>query len=31
MFPNVGWTNTPPNISGAEFTTMLNSNLTINC
>jgi len=28
MFPNVGWTNTPPNLSQAEFATMINSNLT---
>ena len=31
MFPNVGWTNVPPNLSAAEFTTMFNGNLTINC
>jgi hypothetical protein len=31
MFPNVGWTNLPPNLSAAEFTDMLNSVLTVPC
>lgn len=31
MFPNVGWTNTPPNLAAAEYTTMLNSNFTNPC
>ncbi len=31
MWPNVGWTNVPPDLSAAEGTTMLNSAFTINC
>jgi hypothetical protein len=31
MFPNVGWTNVPPDLAASEFTTMFNSNFTINC
>jgi hypothetical protein len=31
MFPNVGWTNVPPNLSAAEYTRMQNSTLTIPC
>ncbi len=31
MFPNVGWTNPPPDLSAAEGTTMLNSQWTFNC
>ncbi len=27
MFPNVGWTNQPPDLAAAEYTTMLNSGL----
>jgi hypothetical protein len=30
MFPNIGWTNVPPDISGNEYTTMLNSPFSIN-
>jgi hypothetical protein len=29
MFPNVGWTNEPPNLADAEYTTMLNSGLSL--
>jgi hypothetical protein len=28
MFPNVGWTNIPPDLSANEYQTMINSNLT---
>jgi Metallo-peptidase family M12B Reprolysin-like len=31
MFPNVGWTNTPPDLAAAENSTMRNSNLTRAC
>ena len=31
MWPNTSWTNVPPNLAQTEVTTMLNSNLTINC
>jgi hypothetical protein len=31
MFPNVGWTNVPPDLSAAENSTMQNSNLTRPC
>lgn len=31
MFPNVGWTNVPPDLSTAENSTMINSNLTNPC
>jgi hypothetical protein len=31
MFPNVGWTNLPPDLSASQYTNMLNSSLTIPC
>ncbi|WP_221390548.1 hypothetical protein [Dyadobacter sp. NIV53] len=31
MWPNVGWTNTPPDVTTADYTTMLGSTFTINC
>jgi hypothetical protein len=31
MFPNVGWTNVPPDLSATEFSTMVNSSLTVPC
>jgi hypothetical protein len=31
MFPNVGWTNVPPDLSSAEAAAMINSNLTVSC
>jgi hypothetical protein len=31
MFPNVGWTNTPPDISGTESSTMRQSGFIIRC
>jgi hypothetical protein len=31
MFPNVGWTNEPPDLAGTENSTMRNSNLTRPC
>lgn len=31
MFPNVFWTNLPPDLSAAENSTMINSNLTVPC
>jgi len=31
MFPNVGWTNVPPDLDALEHTTMQNSGLTIPC
>jgi hypothetical protein len=31
MFPNVGWTNVPPDLSADENATMRDSNLTISC
>lgn len=31
MFPTTGWTNVPPDLTSAEFTTMVNSDLTIPC
>lgn len=31
MFPNVGWTNVPPDLAAAENSTMRNSNLTNPC
>jgi hypothetical protein len=30
MFPNIGWTNLPPDISATEYTTMLNSSFSVN-
>jgi hypothetical protein len=29
MFPNVGWTNVPPDLAASEYTTMINSSLNI--
>jgi hypothetical protein len=31
MFPNVGWTNTPPDLSAAESSTMRQSGLIFSC
>lgn len=31
MFPDVGWTNVPPDLTGSEYQTMINSGLTIPC
>jgi Met-zincin len=31
MFPNVGWTNVPPDLSDGENSTMRNSGLTVQC
>jgi hypothetical protein len=31
MWPNIGWTNVPPDLSGSEAATMLASSLTRNC
>jgi hypothetical protein len=31
MFPNVGWTNVPPDLAASEHTTMFNSNFTNAC
>jgi hypothetical protein len=31
MFPNVGWTNVPPDLSASEYTTMKNTDLTTSC
>jgi len=31
MFPNVGWTNVPPDLATSEYTTMINNGLTNPC